>query len=426
MGSRIQAQEDRRQEAYEVSRKLNALLVQTQLNIQQADYDTSLVADFVASHTLLQLDNRQPREANLSHRMQDVVNLYAYAHFLKTGSVLELSESIQSQFTDEEFLAGACMGLAHDLERYALGRATMRDIESIKAARTVVSRLFEYLLQFDFRNGPLRRKYDGVKYALKNIETFLYELAITSPAGEPDNKKVKVDEPPLLQQEAWQALKARMEHRDELRERLIKKSRDGQKAAKQAIFALQRGDVKRAQTLLNECQVCIQEHLWPIVQEEPPLRYGSFAGVLEEYVEAKLFMAWLYGKEGDVKESPATTLLALSDFAEYVEPEDYIGGLCDLTGEVGRYAVQRGTSRDVASVQLCWQTTTHIYTHLQQLERLPQGVGKKLDGLRRSVDKLERMMYEMSLSEAAGGRQVRTDVEAMVEEKEGENITEMA
>lgn len=52
------------------------------------------------------------------------------------------------------------------------------------------------MLQFDFRNGPLRRKYDGLKYSLKNIEDIYYELSLQnahnldlSLSEEPEAKK---------------------------------------------------------------------------------------------------------------------------------------------------------------------------------------------------------------------------------------------
>lgn len=34
------------------------------------------------------------------------------------------------------------------------------------------------MLEFDFRNGHLRRKYDGLKYALKTIEEIIFELSL--------------------------------------------------------------------------------------------------------------------------------------------------------------------------------------------------------------------------------------------------------
>jgi hypothetical protein len=34
------------------------------------------------------------------------------------------------------------------------------------------------MLEFDFRNGPLRKKYDVLKYALKSIEDIVYEMSL--------------------------------------------------------------------------------------------------------------------------------------------------------------------------------------------------------------------------------------------------------
>lgn len=41
---------------------------------------------------------------------------------------------------------------------------------------------------------------------------------------------------------------------------------------------------------------------------------------------------------------------------------------------------------------------------------LPSGIFKKMDQQRRGVAKLERMLSELSLSEAAGGRPMETEV----------------
>ena len=46
-----------------------------------------------------------------------------------------------------------------------------------------VSKLHEALLEFDFRNGPLRRKFDGLKYALRRLEDVLYEQSLAGRGG---------------------------------------------------------------------------------------------------------------------------------------------------------------------------------------------------------------------------------------------------
>jgi hypothetical protein len=39
------------------------------------------------------------------------------------------------------------------------------------------------LLQFDFRNGALRKKFDTLKYTLKKMEATLYEQSLTANLG---------------------------------------------------------------------------------------------------------------------------------------------------------------------------------------------------------------------------------------------------
>ena len=364
--------------------------------------------------------SRIPRSANLSNRVEGFVELLAMQHFLQTAQLLP--PVALALATDEEYLA-ALMALCQSLARYGMGRAIDRDVDSVTAARNLVQGILTFLLQLDFRNGYLRRKYDGCKYALKRLETILYELSVTGGATatmtaqqeelQPTFKKFKPMDPmePISPATAQQLelIQQRMEERDALRESLIKKCRDGQKAAKQAIFALHRGDLEKAHTLLQNCETCITQELLPITQQEPPLRAGgSFGQVLEEYVEAKLFATWLHGHQ----ETPKRTLLQIQDFDQFhLEPSEYLGGLCDLTGEIGRYAVQQGTLRNLAGVKQCLETNANILLAIQSMDLQRSPIYKKMEMIKRSVEKLERMLYEMSLSEATGGRQLEHTME---------------
>jgi len=282
----------------------------------------------------------------------------------------------------------------------------------------------------------------------KSLETLLYEMSVTGATlnsdggnnkehddikkniqvkkrrigekNEPDDEKQQNQETEGRKKESsvtdeLHSLRHRMEHRDKLREKMIKKCRDGQKFAKQAIYALHRNDFARSANLIKECEDCINNELLPLAEEDPPLRSGSFSNVVEEYAEAKLFYAWLLGKqcEGEngnngagvttTADAAKGTLLLPRDFTISMEPEEYLGGLCDLTGEIGRFAVKCGTERDEDGLRLCLETNTLILLSIQtKLLHIPNRVNKKMDQLKRSVQKIERMTYEMSLSRAAG------------------------
>jgi predicted translin family RNA/ssDNA-binding protein len=414
LAARVAKDDERFNDAKDLSRRLQVSYNQAKEAVEQglplAVGDERMAAlQTLLQDTLIEA-TRSPRPGYLNHRVEDYVRLQAYRHFLATGQLWTLPA--ESVVTDEEYLAGACMGLSQDLSRYALGRATVRDHTSIRTAKELVAQVMDFLVQLDFRNGPLRRKYDGVKYALQALERFLYELAVTeerssaSSIEPPASKKARPS--PTETPRHLAEIKERMDHRDELREKLIKKCRDGQKAAKQAIYALHRGDRTRATALMEQCEACIVE-LSPTVEEEPPLRGGAFGNMVEEYVEAKLFATWLEASEGS--ETAAGKMLVPADFTVIaLKPEEYLGGVCDLTGEIGRYAVQRGTERDLDGVRLCLQSNQRILSAIQSMPVFPSSIGKKMDTLRRSIEKLERMLYELSLSAAAGGRPVTSEV----------------
>lgn len=424
--------ESAKQKAHEVGSKIKASLVQHRAAIeknapiaerkilQKSLDDLAEVA--LRQHKEYYEGNEKGRKssrlASLSFTLAEYVRQKAYCYFLETGRLMPQS-TLPNDITDEEYLSGI-ISMSHDLSRYAVGRATERDAHSVMLARDLVSNMLNHLMEYDFRNGNLRRKYDGVKYCLKTCETILYELSVTGcdvpgaadedAAGEePKTKRQKSEVESGLPEEELESLRKRMVRRDELRETLIKKCRDGQKAAKQAIYALHREDFTKAKKLIENCEKSILEDLNPIVRQDSQLRFGSFASVLEEYAEAKLFYVWLAGDDGSTDEGISSgkasgKLLQSSDFTVIpLEVEEYLGGLADLTGEVGRYAVKKGTMRDTESVKLSLETCMSILYAFEGLIKIPGGgIQKKLDQLKRTVEKLEKMLYELSLSEATG------------------------
>ena len=428
----ISIAEAKRQEAFDCSAKIKVLITKIRRSLEKQTSNQNESEQIMQElESLIQIalptEKQSVRLANLSNQFQDYARLKAYQHFLSTGKLLPPSQ-LPPTISDEEYLAGAVIGLTQDLARYVIGRATARDGDSVILARNLVNILLSYLMEFDFRNGMLRRKYDGVKYSLKTCETVLYELSVTGlefkddvtardgsdntnsqDSVEPETKKMKIiDEEGTINEiipiAELEKLRLRIEHRDELRETLIKRCRDAQKAAKQAIFALHRSDSKRARKLIADCENIVKSDLNPLVDEDPTLHYGSYSNVLEEYAEAKLFQIWL-------TEEPRGRLMMPNEFSNVsLKPGEYLGGLCDLTGEIGRFAVQRGTKRDSDSVQRCLETNLSILFSLETLQRFPSGsyVHKKMDQLKRTVEKLERMLYELSLVQATG-RQIQVD-----------------
>lgn len=175
---------------------------------------------------------------------------------------------------------------------------------------------------------------------------------------------------------------------DERRETVIKRSRDIQKASKQAIFSLHRGDFSEAEQRLTSARKGAEE-LAPLIQEMPSLRGGSYSGAMEEYAEAICFLMYL--KEARLPSKKEV---------ELVENEEWLGGVLDFTGELNRFAVARATLRDKKAVMDARNLVNNISYHMLRLDLRNGALRKKYDGLKYTVKKLEQILYELSLTEA--------------------------
>ncbi|CAK0889713.1 unnamed protein product, partial [Prorocentrum cordatum] len=324
---------------------------------------------------------------------------------------------------DEAYLLGV-VDAAREVERYAVNRGRALDLASVQLCAGVVRSLEQAMMQFDLRNGDLRRKFDGIKYVAKKLEIVAYEVdlagrrasAVAPPpaesaaAAEPPAKRARQDLPPGTQEQGavdlglLSAIKRRYDQYDTVREQVIKRSRDVLKSAKNAVFALQRDDFKKADALIQQCSGYATAIFADAVQGAPSLRGGGFAAALEELVEALLYRAYrkdrrLLSRKEVQEDSGLSFELSVAE---------YLGGLTDLTGEVVRLAVRSaGRGREaVGDVELGLACVDAVYAGIQSLPFLPGSLGKKVWPLKASLQKIEGVLYELALL-SEGGISVR-------------------
>jgi len=355
------------------------------------------------------------RTSNIEQAISTFVAAEAFSHFLATGTLL--SPSLVPHAKDQEYLSGS-ISLAHELSRYAIGRATLRDATSVACCRAVVSSLLREMLEFDLKNGSLRKHYDSLKYANKRLEELQYELSVTgTPLPDdtpeaPPSKKARSDTETLLDSAAFTRIRTAMDAHNETREAVIKRTRDVQKLAKQSIFALHRGDFSKARSQIEEATKIAQEIQSQLISSEPSLRAGAYAAAMEELAEGILFEQWLAGIN---RESTLIAIPAFGDdcFAGLLEAEEYLGGLVDLTGEIGRYAVECATRRDTTSVDMCLVTSEAVREAIATMSgNVPLKVTKKAGAVGTNTSKIEKIRYEMSLQQATGRKIEVADMHA--------------
>jgi predicted translin family RNA/ssDNA-binding protein len=180
-------------------------------------------------------------------------------------------------------------------------------------------------------------------------------------------------------------LREEMEHYDAARERIIKRSRDINKESKQAIYALQRDAIEEAKNHIKAAETAIGE-LLPAITQDPTLRTGGFSAGVEEHVEARALLHFLeHGALLPRSHIPNTT------------PEEYLGGIADLTGELVRYAVVRATKGDRTIAQRARDVVDAINGALSQFDLRNGDLRRKYDSVKYALQKLEQVLYDLSL-----------------------------
>lgn len=168
------------------------------------------------------------------------------------------------------------------------------------------------------------------------------------------------------------------------RREVIKQSGDAQHHAKRAIFALQRGDAKEAEERLDSARKIFGQ-LEKQYQKDPNLfSEGSYQAGLEEFAEAELFRQFIVTKKiGAIK-------------GLKVSNDIYVAGLCDVPGELQRYAIKAATARDFKLVQDCATAATLILNELVEFN-LTSYLRTKFDQAKQAMHRLEQVVYETSL-----------------------------
>jgi len=169
------------------------------------------------------------------------------------------------------------------------------------------------------------------------------------------------------------------------RSQIVPRSSDLLRNSKQAIFAIHRGDKKEMAEAIKIIDDLATD-LIKVTGEKDYLKYeGSFLAALEEYIEAKLFYAVLSGK-------PIDFLPKIKE--EYYE--EYLGGVCDVTGELVRQATREASKGNYRVVAKYRDITESFVGELIKFN-LVSHLRQKYDEARRNLERLERMIYELKI-----------------------------
>ncbi len=153
--------------------------------------------------------------------------------------------------------------------------------------------------------------------------------------------------------------------------------------AKKTIFALQRQDFKVAEAKITEIEKALK-NLEARFGFERLHREGAYKAAAEEYLEGKtLYLA--------VKNKKIEAVAGL-----HLDYESYLGGICDMIGELVRYATNQAAKGKFSEVAKIKKMAEDIMGQLIDFD-MTGYLRTKYDQSRGHLRKLEQMTYEIKL-----------------------------
>jgi len=153
--------------------------------------------------------------------------------------------------------------------------------------------------------------------------------------------------------------------------------------SKRVIFSLHRGDTEKAVDSLKEIERIITK-----LQKKFSFRRvsieGSYKAAVEEYVEAKTFFLVLSGKKIDKFKNLK------------ISYDSYLGGICDLTGELVRRATNEAAKGNHGEVTIIKKYINDIMAELVEFN-MAGYLRTKYDQARSSLRKIEQMDYDLKI-----------------------------
>ncbi len=187
----------------------------------------------------------------------------------------------------------------------------------------------------------------------------------------------------MINKKFIQNLKKEYDKRTGERRQIISSSNIILHDSKRVIFSLHRMDIKRASELLDSAESALsgleKKFGHCRLSEE-----GAYKAAAEEYVEAKMFYRVMTGEKVD-----KISKIEMST-------DSLLGGICDLTGELARRAVNQASAGNLDEVEKIKKAINEIMAELVEFD-ITGYLRTKFDQAKTNLRKIEQIDYEIKL-----------------------------
>ncbi len=179
----------------------------------------------------------------------------------------------------------------------------------------------------------------------------------------------------------FKSLRKDYEKQDKLRNDLILKSREVIKLSKRIIYSVHRNDLKRAGEDVNRIKRLISSI--KKLTNSKISDVGYLRSAFQEFVEGVCFFEFIKNKR----------IPGHKDLG--VDVDSYLLGICDLTGELMRYATNNFINKNFKVVLEVRELMGFIYDELMLFDFRSGELRNKFDSIKYSVKKLDDLVIDV-------------------------------
>ncbi|MEK6950083.1 MAG: hypothetical protein AABX34_07725 [Nanoarchaeota archaeon] len=183
----------------------------------------------------------------------------------------------------------------------------------------------------------------------------------------------------MLDKKEFEKIRKEMDAFEAKREAIIQKSRVIINTSKKLIYALHRNDIKSAEQYVKE----IKKKKESLGNENLRFDTNIDQTALQEYAEALCYYHFVKDRK-----IPSSSALKIDN-------ESYLMGLCDLTGELGRRAVNEVISQNFSQAMEIKELVDEIYGEFLKFNLRNGELRKKSDQIKWNLKKLEDVVFEL-------------------------------
>jgi len=182
----------------------------------------------------------------------------------------------------------------------------------------------------------------------------------------------------MLNKKEFAKIRKEIENSDKVREEIIQLSRDIINISKRVIYSAHRGDLAEAFKYVKE----IKNKKSRLDKVNISVDVNINKTAYQEYAEALCYY-------GFVKNKKIPTRASLN-----IRTDDYLMGLCDLTGELGRKAVNDIIKKKFKDALLVKKLVEEIYGEFLKFNLRNSELRKKSDAIKWNLKKIEDVIFD--------------------------------